>query len=298
MKNDSPHSSGSAAAHARHMTAIDTHGHIYERSLRVAESRHRTPTYDGSYKPTYDALLGDYLNQMDCSDVSHGVLVQPNFLGTDNSYLLEAIRKTPERLKGIGIVDTSVSDTQIARLAAAGMVGVRPLIGEVMPDFGSAAWTELLKRFAEMEWQIEIHCEARHLPQLIDPLLESGVNIVIDHFGRPDPKLGVEDPGFRYLLGVAASRRIWVKLSGAYRNGPKGGPKEVGEAVARDALPLIRQAFGPERLMWGSDWPNIFYEKVVSFASERAQLDAWITDPAERRIILWDTPAKLFHFTK
>jgi len=49
------------------------------------------------------------------------------------------------------------------------MVGIGPIIGETLPDFKSAAWTELLKKFAELEWQIEIHCEARHLPQIVDP---------------------------------------------------------------------------------------------------------------------------------
>ena len=53
--------------------------------------------------------------------------------------------------------------------------------------------------------------------------------VVVDHFGRPDPRLGVDDPGFRYLIETGATGRVWVKLSGAYRNGS-------GEAGERTAL--------------------------------------------------------------
>jgi predicted TIM-barrel fold metal-dependent hydrolase len=137
-----------------------------------------------------------------------------------------------------------------------------------------------------------VHREAADLPKVVDPLLEAGVDIVIDHFGRPDPKLGVEDPGFRYLLGVGGTRRVWVKLSGAYRNGAGGR----GEAIALEAIPLLRRSFGPERLMWASDWPHTQFERTVTYSAVRAELDQWIPDPAERRVILWETPAKLFHF--
>ena len=285
-----------ADAGKQSMTAIDTHGHIYEQCLKLAPSGNRSSTYDGSYKPTYDALLSEYVRQMDANGVSHGVLVHPNFLGTDNSYLVAALRRMPDRLRGIAIVDTSVADSELAELDSAGVVGIRPVIGDQVPDFRSAAWKALLRKLASMRWQVEIHCEARHLPKIVDPLLESGVDVVIDHFGRPDPKLGVKDPGFQYLLSAAASRRVWVKLSGAYRAGPKG-VKAAGDAVAREAVPSLHRAFGPERLLWGSDWPHIFYENVVSFASVRADLDTWITDPAERWLILCDTPAKLFRFS-
>ena len=61
---------------------IDTHAHVFERGLPLA--RHRR------YVPDYDAPLDAYLNQLDRHGVSHGVLVQPSFLGTDCGYLLAA----------------------------------------------------------------------------------------------------------------------------------------------------------------------------------------------------------------
>jgi len=112
------------------------------------------------------------------------------------------------------------------------------------------------------------------------------VDVVVDHFGLPDPELGVDDPGFRALLALA-SRRVWVKLSGQYRNGP---------GLAAKAMPLLRGAFGLDRLVWGSDWPHTQFERAVNYSEALAQLAAWVPDPAERGVVLADTPARLFHF--
>jgi predicted TIM-barrel fold metal-dependent hydrolase len=145
---------------------------------------------------------------------------------------------------------------------------------------------------ADRGWQVEVHCEARDLAGFVGPLVEAGVNVVVDHFGRPDPALGIDDPGFRYLLSASASRRVWVKLSGAYRNGAGGR----GEAIARAAIPLLRNAFGPERLLWGSDWPHTQFEESITYASTVSQVKAWLPDSQERNIVLVDTPAQLFRF--
>jgi predicted TIM-barrel fold metal-dependent hydrolase len=38
------------------------------------------------------------------------------------------------------------------------------------------------------------------------------------HFGKPAAKLGVQDPGFRYLLGLGRTGQVRVKLSAPYRS--------------------------------------------------------------------------------
>jgi hypothetical protein len=48
--------------------------------------------------------------------MSHGVLVQPSFLGSDNSYLLQAIARAPQRLRGIAMIDAQCEDTQLQAL--------------------------------------------------------------------------------------------------------------------------------------------------------------------------------------
>jgi len=278
---------GLRRARRRGVTAVDTHAHVFVRGLALSEGRR--------YAPDYDAPLRDYLKQLDAHGISHGVLVQPSFLGTDNSFLLAALREAPERLRGIAVVDPTVSSAALDGLAAGGVVGIRlNLLGRPIPDFGEEPWRPLLRNLARLRWQVEVHREGRDLPTIVGPLLDAGLNVVVDHFGRPDPALGTEDPGFRYLLSPAVrdTRRLWVKLSGAYRNGANGR----GDAIARAAAPLLLEALGPERLLWGSDWPHTQFEREVDYGKARAALDAWVGNPEQRETILGRAPSALFRF--
>src|ERR671933_840539 len=266
------------------VTAVDSHAHVFKRGLPLADVRR--------YAPDYDATPEDYIKVLDANGVSHAVLVQPSFLGTDNSYLLNALRRYP-RFRGIAVVPPTGSQDELRALDEAGVVGIRlNLIGLPDPRLDAEPWPLLLRRLAELDWQVELHAEARRLPALLDPLGKARVKAVVDHFGRPDPALGVEDPGFRHLLSTGRTGRVWVKLSGAYRN----GSGDVGQRIARAAIPLLRDSFGVDHLVWGSDWPHTQFESVVNYAAVRASLDAWLPDPMERRTVLVDAPVKLFKF--
>jgi predicted TIM-barrel fold metal-dependent hydrolase len=170
--------------------------------------------------------------------MTQGVLVQPSFLGTDNSYLVAALRKYSDRFRGIAVVEPTISGAELQKLQDAGVVGIRlNLIGLPTPDFASPAWRTLLEELGQRQWQVEVHQSARELPAVVDPLINAGVNVVVDHFGRPDEKLGVDDPGFRYLVTLGRTRKVWVKLSGAYRNGARRPGR--GDGHRRDAVPAF-----------------------------------------------------------
>jgi len=238
------------------------------------------------YAPDYDAGVSTYLDQLDRHGLAGGVLVQPSFLGTDNGFLLAALRTHPDRLRGIAVV---APGSDLTALDGTGIVGLRlNLIGRPDPDFADAVWLDHLAAVAQRGWQIEVQAEARRLGSLLPPLLATGVDVVIDHFGKPDPVLGLEDPGFRTLLAAGASRRVWVKLSGAYRAG--------GSEVALAAVPLLKQAFGLDRLVWGSDWPHTQYEQTMDYGTARAMLDRWLPNDEDRHQVLTKTPARLFQF--
>jgi predicted TIM-barrel fold metal-dependent hydrolase len=267
------------------ITAIDTHAHIFRRGLKLASVRR--------YVPDYDAELTNYLSALDANGISHGVLVQPSFLGTDNSFLLDALQRQPERIRGIAVVEPNISKPELVKLDNAGFVGIRlNLVGLPIPDFRSNGWPSLLRIVADLGWQVELHRAASDLPPVVEALLKTGVNVMIDHFGLPDKNLGVNDPGFRALIRTASSRRVWIKLSGMYRT----APGNAAETMTRAAVPLLKETFGLERMVWGSDWPHTNFEKTINYPATRAHLDMWLPDAAERKIVLVDTPAKLFRF--
>ena len=80
-----------------------------------------------------------------------------------------------------------------------------------------------------------------------------------------------------------------MKISGHYRSGAQG------RDIARACFPILREKFGTERLMWGSDWPHTQFETSEAYAGNRAFLDELVPDESERAQIL-AAPAALFRF--
>lgn len=262
--------------------AIDTHAHVFHRGLKLAPGRR--------YAPDYDAPLSLYLQQLDQNAISNGVLVQPSFLGTDNSYLVECLKSTNGRLRGIAVVDTGIATNDLRALDGAGVVGIRlNLVGQPLPDLTLPEWKTLLAEIKALGWQVEIQRNAGDLATLAPKLIDLGVNVVLDHYALPDPKLGVADPGLQSILKLGASRKVWVKISAPYRNGAGG------EAFAKQAYPLLREAYGIDRLLWGSDWPHTQFEARESYAKNRKFLDELVTDADERARVL-ASPRTLFRF--
>lgn len=264
------------------ITGVDTHAHLFHRSLPLVSGRR--------YTLDYDATEVAYLANLAAAGLSHGVLVQPSFLGTDNSYMLDVTRRHPGKIHGIAAVEPGISEAELDRMAAVGCVGIRlNLIGLPLEDYRSEPWAGLFRRLAERDWVVEIHRRAGDLPQIVPQLLEYGLRVAIDHYGRPDPGLGADDPGFLGLLGLARTGRVWVKVSAPYRSSDS-------HEMTLGMSAMLREAFGPGRLLWGSDWPHTQYEAVATYADEYAALKERIPDPADRFQVLVETPAKLYGF--
>lgn len=267
---------------AAEITAVDCHAHVFERGLPLAAQRR--------HAPEFDALVDDYLALLDAHGVSHGVLVQPSFLGTDNHYFLDAVARHPRRLRGVAVVDAATPLKDLRRLHDQGVRGLRlNLVGIDIPGFDSPGWQALQANVRALDWHLEIHRDAHDLPRILAALLPGGCRLVIDHLGRPDPASGTADRGFQALLRAADTGRIWVKLSAAYRS--VSDPRS-----ARETATALLGAFGPGRLVWGSDWPHTQHRESVDFESSRALLDDWVPDPAQRLRVLVETPAELFAF--
>lgn len=265
--------------------AVDTHAHVFRPGLPLADTRR--------HSPDYAATPDEYLALLDAHGLSHGVLVQPSFLGVDNHHLVEALRAAPDRLRGVAVVSPEVDDAALRTLDDAGVVGIRlNLIGLPAPALHTPAWQHLLARVNGLGWHVEVHLQAGRLCEVLPALLDARCRVVVDHFGRPDPALGVSDPGFQYLLQQADSGRVWVKLSAPYRNWQAPACAASGRLAAQQLL----LAYTAQRLMWGSDWPHTEHRDVASYPAATQWLDAWIDDPTQRRIVLADTPLQLFQF--
>jgi predicted TIM-barrel fold metal-dependent hydrolase len=267
------------------ITGIDSHAHIFVQGLPLAAQRR--------HAPDYDATLDQYVDRLSTHGMSQGVLVQPSFLGVDNSFLAAVCARYPQRFRGVAVVAPEIADAELAALNAAHIVGARlNLIGLPLPDFRERRWQALLARLNALRWHVEVQANAADLPVVLDALLAQGCTVVVDHFGRPDAQLGARDAGFRDLLSRAASGKTWVKLSAAYRSAQEADGTENAIALA-DAL---LAAFGPERLVWGSDWPHTQHRHRIDYDGAANALHAWVRDDAARHAILTASAAELFRF--
>ena len=147
------------------------------------------------------------------------MLVQPSFLGTDNSHLVAALRAAAGRLRGVAVVSPDIAAADLLALAEAGVAGIRlNLIGLPLPALDQPAWQELLAHVNTLGWHVEVHLQASRLPAIMPALL---CRLPRGHrpLRPPDPALGIADPGFAYLLRQADSGQVWVKLAAPIATG-------------------------------------------------------------------------------
>jgi len=262
---------------------IDALTHVFVRSLPMA--------IDARYRPDYDASWETLLALAEKNGVGRAVILQPSFLGFDNTYLFETLRAEPGRFRGVPWVSPSVtvSDDDWETLARIGVRGLRfPIYGLPTPQW--SYYKDILAEAKKRDWPIHLYVESKRLPEILPFLLDGGHKVVIPHYGMFDRTLGpARDPGFRVLLDNASGRNLWVVMCGAYRVGPER---------ARSATSMLLDAFGPDRLMWGSDWPHTDtgLNRVTTYPQTLRWFEEWVPDKATRQTILVDTPAKLYGY--
>jgi predicted TIM-barrel fold metal-dependent hydrolase len=98
---------------------------------------------------------------------------------------------------------------------------------------------------------------------------------------------GLTNEDFDALLAVFKQGKCWIKLSGADRI--------AGTAPLSTVAPMARSfiATRPDRLIWGTDWPHLPHADTDTGALLNLLAD-WAPDAAVRRMILADSPGKLF----
>jgi len=255
---------------------IDGHAHIFLRSLAMCPDRR--------YTPDDDAPVRDYVKTLRTSGLEGGILVQPSFLGTDNSYLLDALaaaRPMPgqPRLWGVVAVNPTVQLATLRTHRDVGVVGARlNLLGRAeLPDLHSATWQRFFMRLNDLDWHLELHIEGPRLVDVLDVLRGSCRKVVVDHFGLP--RVTGAGPAIETLTG-ARPGGLWVKATAPYRVWPDLPMTNAIENCA-GLYHRLADALGGDALIWGSDWPwtqNVYGQ---SFADTLAWREIWRAGVAE-----------------
>ena len=113
-------------------------------------------------------------------------------------------------------------------------------------------------------------------------LLDTGVNLLIDHFGWHDPAPRLAAPSYQGMLRMLERDNAWIKLSSGFRH-PDDHSMDFSlpAEYAQDLL----QRFGPEKLLWGSDAPFVGHEHVASYGLAIERFNKCVPDPAQRLAI-------------
>jgi len=268
--------------------AADCHAHVF-----CGEEYPYSPETVYRPHPSQAGTAAKFQAVLDAHGFTHGLLVGAGPYGSDNRCMLEAIAASAGRFKGIALVKANVAETELATLAGQGVVGIRiNLMNHGMRPLLEPGAEELLARVKELRWFVQIHCQKNELAEAAPILRKAGVRVMVDHFGRPDVKRGLAQPGFQTPLEFGRSGDAVVKLSGPFRCSAEGYPY-------RDVDPFIAAAiesFTLERCVWGSDWPFVRLDERMDYGPGLSCLPRWVPDASDRRKVLWDTPARLFEF--
>jgi predicted TIM-barrel fold metal-dependent hydrolase len=258
---------------------VDAHFHLYTKDMPL------TPW--AWHHPPEDASAEQFIALMDQHGIGFGVVAAASLHGQYNDYVIRSMRRHP-RLRGTAFVRPETDMYTLERMKADGMVGIRLFFRRVPdpPDLRSPEYRLLLRRVRDLDWHVHTLATGDALPEVIRATEEAGVKLVIDHFGKPDERLGVNCPGFKAILAAVERGRTWVKLSGGFRM----PSPEAARSYARALLDVS----GGERLVWGSDWPFAAFEGQVSYGQTIADLHDWVPDAATRRLITADTPMRLY----
>jgi 2-pyrone-4,6-dicarboxylate lactonase len=268
--------------------SCDCHAHVCGPESRYPYAANRL------YTP-HDALASDYRRMLDSLGIERGVLVQPSIYGTDNRAMLDALAQDPARLRGVAVVPWDVTSSELEKLHAAGVRGVRQNIVDLKDGKGVLpldALKKLASRVQPFGWHVEFLMHVDEFPDLDRQLADFPVDVVFGHLGYVSTQKAPDERGFQALLRLMKDGKAWVKLTAPYRLTLNEMPYPDTDLFAQA---LVNGA--PERLVWGTDWPHVFIKTAMPDDKKLLALfERWVPDERQRRRILVDNPARLYNF--
>jgi 2-pyrone-4,6-dicarboxylate lactonase len=280
------HPSPSKPDYAPPPGAVDAHCHVFGPGAEFpyAPERKYTPC-DASKEHLW--ALRDYLG------LERNVIVQATCHGTDNRALVDALRASKGRARGVASVAPNVTDSQLRALDAAGVRGVRfNFVKRLVDTTPREVLEEIARRVAPLGWHVVIYFEAAELPQLYDFFASLPTTVVVDHMGRPDVTKAVDGPEFELFVRLMREHpNVWSKVSCPERLSKAGPPRY------EDVVPFARRLVEtfPDRVLWGTDWPH---PNLKSHMPDDGKLLACVpqiapTAELQRRLLI-DNPSGLY----
>ena len=249
---------------------IDAHQHLWDLTVRPQPWTDPFPVLARSFG------IDDLVPHLDEHHIDGTVLVQTVDLPEETPEMLVLADRRPEILGVVGWVDLQAPDVadQLAALkngpGGDRLVGIRHIVqGEPDPGFlARSAVRRGLAAVADAGLVYDMLVSHRQLPAVVQAVRAlPQLRTVLDHCGKPDLRAGISDDWRRDILALSREPSVAVKLSGLVTEADHDSwtPDDLRPAAA-----TVLDAFGPHRVMFGTDWPACLpaadYGQVVATA--------------------------------
>jgi L-fuconolactonase len=266
---------------------IDSHVHVWKVDPNypfIAQGKQPAPARDASP----EALLA----LMKAHGVSKSVLVQVSHHGWDHRFVADTLRRHPRAFIGVARVNPEdpAAPATLERLVK--QDGFRGLRLNVQPE-SAYDWVRgplmppLWRMCDALQIPLCLQTKGPRLPDLI-PLCQrfAGLTVIVDHMADIVPG---DHASLDALLALAKRPRTYVKISHTWWVSKQAYPY----ADALDQVKRLCDAFGPQRLLYGSDWPGV--EKYCAYDRALALVDQMkFLAPSDRAAVLGGNAARIW----
>ncbi|HEY1914486.1 MAG TPA: amidohydrolase family protein [Streptosporangiaceae bacterium] len=285
---------------------IDSHHHLWDLSVRRLSWLDEEQIWADSAEMArlrHSFTLADLEPLARAAGVTATVVVQTEISPAETPELLTLAAGHELVAAVVGWVDLAgpgIADTVAALRAAPGggyLSGIRhPVLAESDPDW--LRRPEVLRGLVELAGSglaYDVVCVQRQLPgALAAAEAVPGLTFVLDHLGNPEDDPPAGGPWASMMGQFAALPNTVCKLSGVLSGAYRDGDGQKLAPLVRQYFEIMLDAFGPDRMMYGSDWPpctlTSSYQQVMDAARE---LTAGLS-PAERESIMSGTARRIY----
>jgi L-fuconolactonase len=271
---------------------IDSHQHFWRFN----------PVRDAWITEEMSAIRRDFLPEdlepeLDANGVDATIAVQADQSEAETEFLL-GLAEGNRRIAGVvGWVDLRASDVE-ERLAHFSrfkkLRGVRHVAQAEADDFlVGQEFVRGVGRLAAFGLTYDILIYPRQLPaaiELVGKLPEQ--KFVVDHLAKPEMKGKKLEPWASLIREIAASPNVYCKLSGMVT---EADWKNWKPSDFEPYLEVVFDAFGGERLMFGSDWPVCLV--AGSYARAKNIVESYVdrNSPAAKSAIFGENAESFYH---
>jgi predicted TIM-barrel fold metal-dependent hydrolase len=211
-------------------------------------------------KSAHSLTAAELIEAMDKAGVAKAALVHSSTTyGFDNSLVVDAVAEFPDRFTAVCSIDALTPDAveTLKSWLDRGCSGLRFFTtGSTMP--GQADWLNDPKTYPVWDYAgqvglpICVQATIGGLAMLCDMMDRfPNVPVLLDHLAKPDLSTGTPYPNASPVLDLAARYpQLVVKFTPSALK-----LMHEGNASPETFLPLLAEAFGAERIAWGSNYP-------------------------------------------